>query len=507
VTTYRGDRFESFSIASFKRVADDYAAWYYGNGIREKDPVAVYLGEGVLNLIHFSALTSLGAIPILVNGNMRPHLAAGFARKTGAVAIFSDTDHLAAMSPHLDPDFRAGLRFLATDQTAAQLGEPRLPARFPFVHADEDPVLVGHSSGTTGIPKAVVFLHQQFFHGIRYRLSQPRLPGSTRILSALPHSHSAGIAYVMLAVLSGTPVLVLSSNRPEIVLPAIADFRPTMVAAFPQTYVELTEADYQAYDLDSVRVWVNGGDAAHERHIRKLISLGSWTRGGETLRGSLFIDGLGSSEMGFSLFRAVHTPETNHYNRCIGSPLEWVDAAVLGPDGEKLPPYRIGRLGVRAPSVTAGYWNDSVLTARTRVSGYWLTGDLFYYDEQSRFYHVDRTPDAIPTRDGMVYSLQTEEVLMKHCEVLADCTVIGVPVEGGTQVPVALVRLETGAEEPPDLLDQLNRALVAAGLRPSLVKVLQPALEDLPLGPTGKVLKREARDRYRNLFTQGENHA
>jgi acyl-coenzyme A synthetase/AMP-(fatty) acid ligase len=155
--------------------------------------------------------------------------------------------------------------------------------------------------------------------------------------------------------------------------------------------------------------------------------------------------------------------------------------------------------------VTAGYWNDSVLTGRTRVAGYWLTGDLFYYDEQGRYYHVDRTPDAIATQDGMVYSLQTEELLMKHCPTLADCTVVGVPNGDSFQAAIALVRLHRGSADAETLLAEFNRVLVDAGLRPSLTQVLFPKVEDLPLGPTGKVLKREARDLFKNTVIGGSH--
>ena len=64
---------------------------------------------------------------------------------------------------------------------------------------------------------------------------------------------------------------------------------------------------------------------------------------------------------------------------------------------------------MRAPTITPGYWNDSLLTVRSRLAGYWLTGDLVYRDGNGELFHVDRVPDAIKTRSGMVYSLVVEE--------------------------------------------------------------------------------------------------
>jgi acyl-coenzyme A synthetase/AMP-(fatty) acid ligase len=497
VTTYRGETFDGFSLTELKRVSDEYAAWYYGNGVREKDPVAVYIEEGIINLVHFVALTGLGAIPILINGNMKPATAAAFIKKSRAAALFTDGDREIALSPNLD---RSELRFVATDELAATMEEPVLPTHYPYHHDDKDPVLVGHSSGTTGIPKAVIFEHQQFFHGPRYRLGLPFPVGSERIMSALPHSHSAGLAYVMLAVLNGNSTLVLTTNQPETVLSGVENFRPSVVVAFPETYVELCQHDFSKHDMSSIRVWINGGDAAHETHIRRLISVGTRNKDGKEVPGSIFIDGLGSSEMGFSLFRMVQTPDSAIYNRCIGTALEWVDAAIIGENGEKLSPFKVGKLGVRSPSITPGYWNDSILTARARVHGYWLTGDLFYQDEQGRFFHVDRIPDAITTEKGMLYSLQTEEFLMRHFKELADCTIVGAPLSDSHSGAVALVRLNAGVTSSEELLLAVfNEKLISESMTPLKV-VVKADPKSIPLGPTGKVLKRELRDQYHSFF-------
>jgi acyl-coenzyme A synthetase/AMP-(fatty) acid ligase len=497
---FTGEVFPSFSLTELKHVVDTYASWYYGVGVRAKDPIAIYVSEGVENLIHYLALNAIGAIPAIVNGNMPPDIAAKWIEKIGALGVYSDASHGQELAK-----FAKGnslLRFFVTDETAAKVFRPGFPDIYPYQHSPADPVLIGHSSGTTGIPKAVQFQHEQFFYGIRYRLSLPFPKGSEKVLSALPHSHSAGIAYVMLAVLSGCHTMILSSNRPEVVLPSVQLFQPTMVVAFPETYVLLNEADLDAYDLSSIQLWFNGGDAAHEAHIRRLIQKGHHLVEGVKQPGSVFIDGLGSSEMGFSLFRNVHTLATSNYNRCIGKPLDWVDAAVLGENGERLPPYRVGKLGVKSPTITPGYWNDSALTARSQVNGYFLTGDMFYQDENGRFFHVDRIPDVIKTTGGPVYSLETEEFLIKNFSLVSDCTVVAAPGENGAQVAVVVVRLKKGeVEDSETLLASFNQELLNAGKRP-LGGLIFGELTDIPLGPTGKVLKRELREYFRELFAR-----
>ncbi len=500
VRLFTGEVFEGFSLNELRHAVDTYASWYYGAGVRAKDPIGIYVSEGIGNLIHYLALNAIGAIPAIVNGNMPAATAALWLEKVGVVGLFTDEAHSPLITPHIQKN--SALRFSVTEVSAAKVFKPELPSHYPFQHTDHDTVLIGHSSGTTGIPKAVEFQHQQFFYGIRYRLSLPFPGGSERILSALPHSHSAGIAYLTLALLSGSSTVVLTSNQPEVVLPHIESFKPSMVVAFPETYVLLSDSDLEKYDLSTIQLWFNGGDAAHEAHIRRLIAEGHHVVEGNRRKGSVFIDGLGSSEMGFSLFRNVHTPTTEHYNRCIGKPLDWVDATVLGDNGEKLAPYRVGKLGVKSPTITPGYWNDSVLTKRSQVGQYFLTGDLFYYDEEGRFYHVDRIPDVVKTKGGVVYSLQTEEMLLRKFENISDLSVIAAPAENGFSSAVAVVRLKKGEQaESLALLVQFNDILATAGKRP-LDAVVFGDIEDFPLGPTGKVLKRELREQFTKLFKQ-----
>ncbi len=495
---FTGETFSTLSLNELRHIVDTVASWYYGIGVRAKDPVAVYVGEGMQNIIHYLALNAIGAIPAIVNGNVPPAIAAKWIEKVGAQGLYTDAAHQPLIAPHIRGN--RALRYFVTDETAAQTFRPALPSVYPYKHVENDTVLIGHSSGTTGIPKAVQFQHQQFFYGIRYRLGLPFPEGSERILSALPHSHSAGIAYLMLAVLQGCSTMVLSTNKPEVVLPAIETFEPSMVVAFPETYVLLGDSDLEAHDLSSIRLWFNGGDAAHETHIRKLIQQGHHLVEGKRVPGSVFIDGLGSSEMGFSLFRNVHTPATEHYNRCIGKPLDWVDAAVLDDNGEALPPYRVGKLGVKSPTITPGYWNDSALTAKSQLGGYFLTGDLFYADEKGRFFHVDRIPDVIRTKDGVVYSLETEELLMKEFPAISDCTVVSAAVENGVGTALALVRLKKGESAATDkLLADFNQKLRSEGKNP-LGAVVFADSPDIPLGPTGKVLKRELREHFREFF-------
>ncbi|MEG9548046.1 class I adenylate-forming enzyme family protein [Streptomyces baarnensis] len=515
------DGLERLSLDRLTEIRDAYASWYHEAGVRKGDPVGVYAGEGIDAFLHFLALSSLGAIAALVNGRMKPAVAAEYLTRIGVYGLVGTAEGIDRLreSGGLPKTlaFEKDLRTFPRTRSA----RPSLPGVFPYRHGEDDLVMLCHTSGTTGPPKAVTFGHRQFFRGKRHRLVSFPDAGSNRMLSALPQTHSAGISYLMTATLLGLPTLVMADSSGEAVHDAAGWFRPTLVVAFPQTYAELARLDLSPSAVGNVHTWINTGDSAHEAHIKALIRHGrrpggrngrlpvplpgGWPGGRSSRAGSRFIDGLGSSEMGMALFRKVSEPERQDYDRCVGRPVKVVErATVLDPDGRQLGPGRAGRLGVISPTRTPGYWGNTELTGKSSVSGFWLTGDIVYRDRRGRFFHLDRVPDVIETAEGPVYSLPMEEAILLGLPEVADCAVVAVdaPPPLGKQAPFATVLLKPGAKAPADLLATLNDVLRARGLTALSAAVLATEPEHFPTGATGKVLKRSLREHFADVLVR-----
>ena len=461
---------------------------YLDLGVEPKDPVALWFEDTVHYLLHYVALTRLGALPVFVNFGLDPRVALQFIRSVGAQQIVTTG---------------VGRARLAGEPSVAQHdvhsehwfgGDARDEREAPahFRHQPDDPVLVGHSSGTTGVPKAVRFDHGGFFYGVRRELHKQV---GARVLSALPQSHASALSIVMTACLRASALRIQTDKRPLALIRAVETFRPDLFVSFPKAYVDLCRLDLQRYDLSSIAYWLSTGDANHESHIRRLMEQGHHLRpDGTRAPGSSFIDNLGASELGFAAFRNVHRPGggERRYARRIGRPFDWVDAAVLDAQGGKMGPFQVGRLGVRAPSVTPGYWNNSLLTEKNRVAGYWLTGDLAYQDDDNVFFHVDRTPDAIVTARGVVYSCQAEELVLKHFPEVFDCSIVAARRADGAVVAVVVAELD-GAPATEDLLGRVNQVLEQHGVPPLAELRVEATPQDL--GVTGKKLKRALRER------------
>nr|WSZ99626.1 acyl--CoA ligase [Streptomyces sp. NBC_00857] len=495
---------EALTLGQLCEAVETYAGWYAAQGVRPRDPVALHSHSSAEFAVNFLALTSLGAIPSFVNGNLPPDIAREYVRRQGAVGAFTDREHRTVLSaPGADLGFRV---------TAADIGPEHrasLPPSYPYRHDPTDPVLISHSSGTTGMPKGVPHTHHTLMYAQLHRLRHSTGTDMERTLVGLPGAHNAMVATLLYCLLLRTDIKLFSSQRGTDVLDAIEEFRPTAVLAFAGTFGEMASEDLAARDLSSVQVWFNTGDAAHEAHIRALVRYGSHRTVGKDLRrtrvdGAVFVDGLGSSEAGYSVFHNRHTKDTSAYSRCVGRPISFAEAAVLAEDGTPLPPGEIGRLGLKSPTLTPGYWNDSLTWNRMRLGGYWLTGDLARQDEDGNFYHLDRAPDAIRTRAGLVLSTRTEELLLRELPELADCTVVGIAPDGvradwdgdGVAQAYALLQLadeEGGSDE--ELTDRVNTVLKAAAF-PPVARALRMKPDDVVKGATGKVLKRVMRDRF-----------
>ena len=149
------------------------------------------------------------------------------------------------------------------------------------------------------------------------------------------------------------------------------------------------------------------------------------------------------------------------------------------------------------PRCPLGYWNDSATTYRTRIRGYFLTGDLVYRDEEGYFYHLDRKADSVDLGGGArLYTAASEERILARCPDVLDCTVVAVP-EGGRVVTDVLLQLDPAAVAagPVDRTEQVRAALderVAATVR----HVVPVDDDNIPLTATGKVRKFVLRQRH-----------
>ncbi|EWM12191.1 class I adenylate-forming enzyme family protein [Kutzneria sp. 744] len=491
IPTCDGGTTTEFSLRSLDRLVQSWSVWYLGQGVRPRDRVAVYIEDSFAYSVHLYALGCIGAIAVLVNSKAPKENALELIRRTGPVGVYTTAGRLDLLREGLAD--LPGSRWIVLAEDVPAPPSAELSDADRFRHAPEDPVSILHSSGTTGFPKPVVQTHASSVAGPRFRLTDYLDSPDDLMMAAQPQSHLGSVVYVNYAVLAGTPMVAHYDPAGADLVDAIRRFRPTTVMAFAHAFAELADVEVTDGAVDSVESWVTMGDAIHEAHLKAILG----KRDAE-LPSAVFYDRFGSTELGWGLMVQPRSLTSQRNDRCVGRPDALSEIVVLRRDGTLAERGEIGLLAAKGPTITAGYWNDSDTTYRSRLSGYWLSGDLAYQDEAGDFYQLDRAVDAIETATGTAHSVQMEELLLNELPTIVDCTVVA-GQHDGTTVAVALVATGDGHTDPSELLGAANTVLTAAGHPALAVLELAPSAADIPQGVTGKVLKRQLRQRYATL--------
>jgi long-chain acyl-CoA synthetase len=342
--------------------------------------------------------------------------------------------------------------------------------------ADDDLAVLLYTSGTTGQPKGAELTHANLTLNARGSAELFDLGSEGITLGALPLFHSFGQTCGMNATISeGGTVTLLPRFEPGKALEIIQRDKVNIFQGVPTMYgAMLHHADRESYDVSSVQLCSSGGSAMPVELLR----------GFEEAFGCKILEGYGLSE-------SSPVASFNHRDRerkpgSIGTPIRDVEMKIVDDDGNEVAQGEVGEIVIRGYNVMKGYWQRPEETAETIVDGWLHTGDMGRVDEDGYFYVVDRKKELIIRGGYNVYPREIEEVLYEHPAV-REAAVLGVPHdEYGEEVGAAVV-LKDDAEATPDELRDYVKEQVAAYKYPRVVWLL----DDLPKGPTGKILKRE----------------
>ena len=354
-----------------------------------------------------------------------------------------------------------------------------------------DPVLQMYTSGTTGVPKGVLTTHRNLAAAT---LNVPVwcFDEASISLTPLPMFHVGGIGWTYLALSQGATTILVSEFDAAAVLDLLESARVTNAVFVPTILQLLTSVPGAAErDFSALRSIAYGASPITTPVLKAAL---------RTFACPLFgVYGLTETTGGVVQLSAEdHDPEgpREHLLRSAGRPRPWIELRVVDPeDNRELGPHAVGEVWLRGPNVMAGYANRPDETAKALTPDGWLrTGDGGYLDEDGYLFLTDRIKDMIVTGGENVYPIEVEEALSHHPAV-AEVAVIGVPDERWGEAVKALVVLRDGADGPSaDELLAFARSRLAGYKLPRTVDFVA----DLPHTPSGKVLKHELRDRYRN---------
>lgn len=427
----------------------------------------------------------VAAIP--VNVKLHPREVAWILDDAQAAVVF--------MTAEVDSGAIAAARasgrsaFIDVDGTdyAALLQHAPLPAPPPAAAADL--AWLFYTSGTTGRPKGVMLSHRNLLAmALNYLADVDAARPGEHLLHAAPMSHGSGL-YIVPNVAAGVTQLVPASRGfDEAEIDALlADTAGVKFFAAPTMVMRLVER--LRGDARGLKQIVYGGGPMYVADSRRALA-----RLGPRL---VQIYGQGESPMTITVLRAEEhqgdEPALAQRLGSVGRAQTGVQVAVVDEASRPLPTGTTGEVAVRGDTVMLGYLNNPAATASAIVDGWLRTGDLGRLDAQGYLTLVDRSKDLIISGGSNIYPREVEEALLQH-PMVREVAVVGERDAAWGESVVAVVVLQPGAAE-----DAAASAALDAHCLATIARFKRPKryvfVDSLPKNATGKVLKRELRER------------
>ena len=486
-----------------------------GLGVKAGDHVAVLLPTCPQHLVAFEALQRLGATvvehnPLYTTGELK----APFADHGAKVALVWDKA-VPTVQPLLNDQNLPLHTVVAVDMTLDLPRVKRLALRLPIARAratreemtapapglakfsdlvsggplaadhprpvKDDVAVLLYTSGTSGTPKGVPLRHRNIVANCAQNIAWvPELKqGHEVFLASLPMFHAYGLTIGLLAGIHiGAELVLLPKPDTGLLVDAVKRRRPTLVPGVPPIYRRILDsATRHGVPVTSMKYSVSGAMTLPVDLVEQ------W----EAATGGFLVEGYGLTETSPVVIgnpvSAARRPGS------IGVPYPDTQVRIVDPENpdREVPLGERGELQVRGPQVFDGYRDRPEETVQVLdAEGWFRTGDIVTMSEDGYLTVVDRIKEVVIVGGFKVYPSEVEAVLREHPSV-KDAAVVGTPDQDGQEEVVAAVIPAEG--------HQVDQEALGAHLREQLTRYKVPrrfvAVEELPVNPMGKVLRRE----------------
>ena len=448
-----------------------------GRGIGPGDRVGLVLPNVAPFPVLFYGAVAAGCVVVPMNPLLKAREVTYYLEDSGASIVFA----WHAMAEEVEKAAGGvGIDFVSVDPADfADLLAGQDPVTDVVDRADDDTVVLLYTSGTTGQPKGAELTHANMVTNAALSAETLiELQPDDVVMGCLPLFHCFGLTVGLnAAVLAGACLTLVPRFDPAKALEVIARDRVTVFEGVPTMYAAmLNTPDAQSYDVSSLRTCVSGGSAMPVEVMRNF----------EETFGCIVLEGYGLSET--SPVASFNQPHLERKPGSIGLPVRGVEMRVFDDDGAEVETGEVGEIVIRGENVMKGYWAREDATKEAIKDGWFFSGDMAKQDEDGYFYIVDRKKDLIIRGGYNVYPREVEEALHRH-DAVAEVAVIGVPhPELGEEVAAA-VALKADAQATEEELRDFAKGELAAYKYPRHVWIV----DELPKGPTGKILRREVK--------------
>ncbi len=444
-------------------------------GVRPGDRVGVMLPNVPEFPVAYYGVLRAGAIVVPMNVLLKRREIAFYLEDSGAKLLLAWHGFCAEARDGAED---AGAELVEVDPAGfAEALARHEPAPGVAETAEDDTAVILYTSGTTGKPKGAELTHANLARNadVSARTTSEVAAGDV-VLGALPLFHSFGQTVAMNASLGvGACLTLVPRFDPGEALATMQRDGVTHFYGVPTMYGALLHhPERESFDTSSLRICITGGASMPVEVLR----------GFEDAFGAKVMEGYGLSET--SPVACSNHPDKERKAGSIGTPIEGVEMRVVNENDEPVAQGEVGEIVIRGHNIMKGYWQRPEATGEAMRGGWFHSGDMARVDEDGFFYIVDRKKDLIIRGGYNVYPREVEEVLYEHPKI-REAAVVGVPHdEWGEEIGAAVV-LHEGEELSSEEVSTYVKDRIAAYKYPRVVWFI----DELPKGPTGKILKRE----------------
>src|SRR3954452_21615242 len=465
----------AITYAQLDEASARVAALLRDKGIEPGDRVGVMLPNVPYFAVAYYGVLRAGGVVVPMNVLLKGREVKFYLSDPEAKALFAWHDFADAAEQGAS---EAGAELVAVKPGEfEELLADHEPDRDVAERAGDDTAVILYTSGTTGQPKGAELTHDNLRRNAELSRDLYDLGPDDVIFGGLPLFHSFGQTCSLNATISrGGCLTMLPRFDPGKALEIIARDGVTIFMGVPTMYgAILHHEDADDADTSSLRICVSGGSAMPGELLRSF----------EEKFDCTILEGYGLSET--SPVASFNHPDRERKVGSIGTPVEGVEMKVVDDDGNDLDTGEVGEIVIRGHNVMKGYWNKPDATKESITEDGWFhTGDMAKVDDDGYFFIVDRKKELIIRGGYNVYPREIEEVLYEHPAV-REVAVVGVPHDELGEDVGAAVALKEGESVGADELRDFVKDQVAAYKYPRRIWFV----EELPKGPTGKILKRE----------------
>ena len=463
----------------------------YGLGLEKGDRAAVLAGD-LIEYCQIAMICKAGLVYVPINWRLTEREAVHIINESGAKVLFVDQEHVDIVRS-LKKDIPGVKHLICINGSPGDMINyddfiASASPEDPGVDVEETDILgLAYTSGTSALPKGVVRTHGDVLTSDVLQVRDPRYRHDDSFLGVLPLFHVA-MLHVQFAMYMIGATQYIMRFEPKAVMETIQKYKTTVFVAVPTMVITIMEhPDFPKYDLSSLRVLLYTGSPMPTGAAKK-----AWNA-----LGPILFQMFGATEGGGTILlaedhaKAFSDTSKEHILSSAGRPMIGAVLKIVDDNDNEVPVGTMGEICFSTKGMPDRYWNKPEETAETFKNGWFHTGDMGKMDEEGYIYILDRKKDIIISGAENVSAREVEEIIYTHPAV-QECAVIGVPSERWGEEVKAIVVPRQGMTVTSEGIVEYCQDKMAGYKRPRSAEVW----EELPKNPSGKILKREIRERY-----------